>query len=878
MSELSSHKRSKSSIALSKLRGSNKSTKDDNASDAGSAVTSPSGQNLSVPDRGGRRKSLDQSAEQAASYDTPVEPSASTQSLVTAEKTAPSGLDDQKMSIEDSVKTFKLFEVLRSGDLAAVQAAVRDSKPSNAAGTTVLHLATQCAEPHVVDYVIQNTEDLNINARDREGNTALHLASQLGRMPVIRKLLEQPGVNDGITNRQGQTAIDLARTPDIFQQLHLARSLFLDRKVSEIHSLVASGDTKKLEELLVEPRVEELLDVNGLELATDQITVQSGGTLLHEAARKKDIALIQALLMHGADPFRRDRKGKLPQDVTKDDRTKQILKKSPAAVIAQRGIQEKAILGSKPSGAAPAGSVEARSAPKEGREIKGYLKKWTNYTSGYKLRWFVLEDEVLSYYKHQDDAGSACRGAINMKIARLHMDPSDKTRFEIHGKSSVKYHLKANHVVEAKRWFWALNNAIQYSKDEAKEDERRRTKDSEKLRHIKNDSLSVEAAGSSTSLSRTTSRQIPPQLATSFDPNSASRVSFQASALGPDSAAGDDTGSVYGDSYEPSLVINDLNKTGTAAGTATLDGEDDEMADDSSSREVKPANKDAFNITAQSARLQLDLLSHVSSALAQEVNTRPETQISNPSITSALTTYDSAVSNLSSLLGDLLKISRDRDAYWQYRLDREADARRMWEDSMARVVKEHEDLQRSIDVSEQKRKKTKRALKEALENTSRPPSRPSSQALGQSIRIEEVVDKLELGAGATASVQDHAETSRAPGARRRSLANKYADLSDSGSDDDEEFFDAVDAGEIEIVTPPSSPPPTHATSIADITETGDTEERDAKTKQLIPSYKGYEDPVRKRLKMDADDRPKISLWVSDSPPGRSLADMEPREY
>jgi hypothetical protein len=33
--------------------------------------------------------------------------------------------------------------------------------------------------------------------------------------------------------------------------------------------------------------------------------------------------------------------------------------------------------------------------------MKGYLKKWTNYTSGYKLRWFVLEDGVLSYYKHQ---------------------------------------------------------------------------------------------------------------------------------------------------------------------------------------------------------------------------------------------------------------------------------------------------------------------------------------------------------------------------------------------------------------------------------------------------------------------------------------------
>ena len=121
--------------------------------------------------------------------------------------------------------------------------------------------------------------------------------------------------------------------------------------------------------------------------------MQSGGTLLHEAARKKDMKLIQLLLLNGADPFRRDRKGKLPQDVTKDDRTRAILKKSPAATAAQRGIQEKAILG----GYTTDGGMGGR----ESREMKGYLKKWTNYTSGYKLRWFVLEDGVLSYYKHQ---------------------------------------------------------------------------------------------------------------------------------------------------------------------------------------------------------------------------------------------------------------------------------------------------------------------------------------------------------------------------------------------------------------------------------------------------------------------------------------------
>ncbi|KAK5025813.1 hypothetical protein LTR16_012275, partial [Cryomyces antarcticus] len=122
--------------------------------------------------------------------------------------------------------------------------------------------------------------------------------------------------------------------------------MFMDTNITEIHRLVAASDYDGLERLLTDSHVRNTIDVNGGELATDPSTTESGGTLLHEAARKKDMKLIQLLLLNGADPFRRDRKGKLPQDVTKDDRTRAILKKSPAAAAAQRGVQEKTILGS----------------------------------------------------------------------------------------------------------------------------------------------------------------------------------------------------------------------------------------------------------------------------------------------------------------------------------------------------------------------------------------------------------------------------------------------------------------------------------------------------------------------------------------------------
>jgi hypothetical protein len=421
-----SHKRSRSALALSILHRDKSRTEDkedDNRSLEDGSLTSTvassyaNGQyhhhsSLSESNirSNGRRTALpDTTDSPSASGEANLETIVSNQSEEGSGKPGSLGTADSGgLSIEQSVRTFRLFEILRSGDTTAISKAIKESKDqqgmvATASGTTILHLAIQCAEPQVVEYVLSSGDEIDINARDREGNTPLHLASQLGRDPIVRALLDRPDIDDSVVNYRGQTPLDLARTPDIFQQLQLARSLFIDNKTREIQELITQENYEKLEKLLEEPRVEGSLDINSLELVTDRATAQTGGTLLHEGARKKDTKLIQILLMHGADPFRRDKKGKLPQDVTKDDKTRAIVKKSPAAVIAQRGIQERAILGNAAAQATSSrvGSAEVALAPKDAREMKGYLKKWTNYTGGYKLRWFVLEDGVLSYYKHQ---------------------------------------------------------------------------------------------------------------------------------------------------------------------------------------------------------------------------------------------------------------------------------------------------------------------------------------------------------------------------------------------------------------------------------------------------------------------------------------------
>ena len=790
----------------------------------------------------------------------------STSNIQQPPRAVPVQAQDKGISIEQSVRKFRIFEALRNGDTASISKAIREvhggrMSTSSEAGsgivglddTSILHLAIQCAEQPVVEYVLSDgSGTIDVNVRDKEGNTALHIAAQQGRGPIVKLLLEQPGINDSIPNFQGKLPLDLARTPDIFQQLQLYRSIFVDGKIKEVQALVAEGNYKRLSEVLEEPRVKTVLDINGGEFASDITTIQSGGTLLHEAARKKNKELIQVLLLHGADPFRRDRRGKLPQDVTKDDTTRAMLKRSPAAVAAQRGIQEKAVLGNASQQGTPNSVPGDPLAGKDGREMKGYLKKWTNYRKGYQLRWFVLEDGVMSYYKHQDDAGSACRGAINMRIAKLNMDPTEKTKFEIIGKSSVKYHLKANHEVEAKRWFWALNNSIQWTKDQAREEDKQKQRSAELLRQAKaehnySSSRDLSLAGSEAA-SIIDTRRNSTQASRSGEPKP-SKVAFASGG----SVGDDDEGTAYG-SYEPSFMGGEFGKV-PSHGTLQIDGEDgdEEYGEGSSDREA-PASKDAFGITAQSAKLQLEMMGHVNAALQTEQTRNPALTISDPITVQAVQTYDSSIRNLKGLVGDLLKIAKDRDAYWQYRLDREADMRRMWEDSMAQVAREQEILEARVGESEEKRKLTKRALREVIEGSVAVTSRPESRGepADNDNEFKEALEQVALHADDTAMRRRSRATSSL---RRKSILAEVTNLSDSESEDDEEFFDAVDAGEVAVapMMPLTSPLHSKHTEKPQVVA--------VKGIDINSSFQGYENGIRKRLKMDADDRPKISLWV-----------------
>ena len=66
-----------------------------------------------------------------------------------------------------------------------------------------------------------------------------------------------------------------------------------------------------------------------------------------------------------------------------------------------------------------------------GGSVAGILYKWVNYGKGWRSRWFVLEDGVLSYYKvHGPD--------------KILMSPAREKGVRVIGEDSLRYMKKAN--------------------------------------------------------------------------------------------------------------------------------------------------------------------------------------------------------------------------------------------------------------------------------------------------------------------------------------------------------------------------------------------------------------------------------------------------
>ena len=248
-----------------------------------------------------------------------------------------------------------------------------------------------------------------------------------------------------------------------------------------------------------------------------------------------------------------------------------------------------------------------------------------------------------------DDTETACRGSMNMRNAKLKLDQADKQKFEIisSGKGSVRYHLRANHPVEANRWIFALTQAIQAGTAESM-------------------MLNPDEGGSTLSRVVSTSDRLSGQRSTS------------------------------------SLDLRPKMTNTTHSSAASINTEDD-------SGEDYPENGDEphkgdFEVTAHSASVQLEILEKLLGSLPQ--NDQLSLSGEDP-----ISIVKKAASSLHGTLDDLVKMSQTRDAYWRGRLEREKELRRLWEENMEMLAEEQEHMEEAMNNAIEQRRMTKRALR-----------------------------------------------------------------------------------------------------------------------------------------------------------------------
>jgi len=117
----------------------------------------------------------------------------------------------------------------------------------------------------------------------------------------------------------------------------------------------------------------------------------SGSALLHEAAKRKDLRLIELAVRAGADVFVRNRRGKMPLDSAgKDDKVRVFLRQCECAFISFTFIHAQLVANHDTS------LSQTPIVTNEPPTLKGYLNKYTNVARGYNTRWFVLANGVLS--------------------------------------------------------------------------------------------------------------------------------------------------------------------------------------------------------------------------------------------------------------------------------------------------------------------------------------------------------------------------------------------------------------------------------------------------------------------------------------------------
>ncbi|KAJ1913056.1 hypothetical protein IWQ60_009374 [Tieghemiomyces parasiticus] len=704
-----------------------------------------------------------------------------------------------------ALKKFQLVEALRSGDHEGLRKALQEwsddhqaaqaaespqgtthgespvpfASPPVPAQVTPLHLAIQFATKTTIEFILSlQARDL-LNSQDSYGWTALHHAAKTGRTEVVRLLLAQPGIDDLVLDHEGRDPLRVAKTPAIADLIKGNRLDFIAKHTEEMHELTRKGDVAGLDTLFLNVRSRKLIDINAPN------PENHGNTVVHEAVETKDLDLVKWWCNRGADVFVRNERGKLPADLTADARTVKLLETAPVATL-------------RPT------------SPGKAPRLQGYLLKWTNFASGYKRRYFVLENGVLSYYKDKADASNACRGAINLKIANINFDAKDQTTFDVQGKGSVRYRLRAEYPVEAKRWALALTQSKQWALDST-----------EPSRSVENLTLASRRPAGATSVSN---------LSTSGFGSVRERPAGEAKSVASD-AEGPSTS--RDDLSRRSSNFPTPDRTSQAPSAAESDGEDGIPV---------PPHEESLELNANALQAQI-----VAQEQLFEAATASLAATSPGAAQKLVHAHQRSVRDLRHTLSETLAMGREREQFWYHQYQRETERQNVLAESFRSLILEQDQLEK---VMRAHRRRTKGP------SAAHPPSVPTGVLDGTRRASEPVLTSTATPPTATVHPADDVRspittdvappTATAPAAVTAPPAGiPEPAYEDTESDDDDDMFYDFEEAE-ELVPEPVSQEVVPA--------------RDSRS--IAASYAGYpaDGHFRQALHPGSAKPPSISFW------------------
>lgn len=433
---------------------------------------------------------------------------------------------------------------------------------------------------------------------------------------------------------------------------------------------------------------------------------------------------------------------------------------------------------------------------------------------------------MLSYYRSREDEGLAVRGAVSVRTVRLKTTPGDKLRFEIHphapsatghSVAGQKWYMKANHPGEVARWVQMINRSIEFYQQ----------RDRSQLPPANSDADSIQSNSKRTKSLRSSVDMLRGWSARSTHSANRSRVSIN----------------------QPAPPVESDASPVTRETEAADSPEDDSRSQSSASTESSQVpHGDQFQLQCRTMQMEIDLARQLLDQLAL-----PD---GSPRFMEIKSTLERSLSTVKDSIDRYSTMADEREAWYAARVEREADARRMWEENVVTLANQSEQVERELVRSVQINKGQRRVLRTLL-GASGHDEPPTPRAT-----IEVIPPVEEQGPPASASpVLPPATLDRpdaptqitipeaVPAPLRSPLATQLVTSETEnimGDDSDDEFFDAIESGAISnlpsyasifprpsVILPPSLDPQV---------------------------YQGYAH-LRERLPIGSDNRPPVSLWA-----------------